>query len=101
SVRLGLEALAADAPDVVLIHDAARPLLTPDLIARVHAALATRDGAIAAEPLADTLKRDTGKRTIAETLPRTGLWRAQTPQGFRFAPLLAAHRRAATENTAH
>ncbi|WP_072391141.1 bifunctional 2-C-methyl-D-erythritol 4-phosphate cytidylyltransferase/2-C-methyl-D-erythritol 2,4-cyclodiphosphate synthase [Hyphomicrobium sp. CS1GBMeth3] len=97
SVRLGLEALATAAPDFVLIHDAARPLLTPDVIARVHAALAAHDGAIAAEPLADTLKRDTGRGTIADTVPRAGLWRAQTPQGFRFAPILAAHQRAAAE----
>lgn len=100
SVRLGLEALEAAAPDVALIHDAARPLVTPDVVARVLAALARHDGAIAAEPLADTLKRDAGGGVIGETVARSGLWRAQTPQGFRFAPLLAAHRRAVADAAA-
>lgn len=97
SVRLGLEALAARPPDAVLIHDAARPLVTSEVIARVLAALALHDGAIAAEPLADTLKRDAGGGRIAETVARAGLWKAQTPQGFRFAAILEAHRRAAAE----
>ena len=94
SVRLGLEALSADAPANVLIHDAARPFVAPDVISRVVAALAQRDGAIAADPVADTLKRARPDGTIAATVDRAGLWRAQTPQGFRFAPILAAHRRA-------
>jgi 2-C-methyl-D-erythritol 4-phosphate cytidylyltransferase/2-C-methyl-D-erythritol 2,4-cyclodiphosphate synthase len=97
SVRLGLEALAADAPDVVLIHDAARPFVTASLVERILAALEAHPGAIAAEPLADTLKRDAGDGTIGETLPRAGLWKAQTPQGFRFRAILDAHRRAAAE----
>ncbi len=97
SVRLGLEALAASPPDQVLIHDAARPFVSPDLVARVLSALATHVGAIAAEPLADTLKRDRGDAVIGETVSRAGLWKAQTPQGFQFAPVLAAHRRAAAE----
>ena len=100
SVRLGLEALEAAAPEVVLIHDAARPLVTPDMVARVLAALADHDGAIAAEPLADTLKREAGEGVIGETVSRGGLWKAQTPQGFRFGPILAAHRRAAAEAAA-
>lgn len=98
SVRLGLEALAtAAAPDVVLIHDAARPLVTPDLVRSVLDALAAHAGAIAAAPLADTLKRDGGDGTIGDTVARAGLWKAQTPQGFRFEAILAAHRRAAAE----
>lgn len=97
SVRLGLEALASSEPDVVLIHDAARPLVTPDIVARVLAALSTHRGAIAAEPLADTLKRGAGGGLIGATLPRAGLWKAQTPQGFRFGDILAAHRRAASD----
>ncbi|MGE0023951.1 MAG: bifunctional 2-C-methyl-D-erythritol 4-phosphate cytidylyltransferase/2-C-methyl-D-erythritol 2,4-cyclodiphosphate synthase [Hyphomicrobium sp.] len=100
SVLAGLESLAQAAPDCVLIHDAARPLVTPAIVARVLAALAEHDGAIAAEPLADTLKRDTGTGRIAATLPRDGLWKAQTPQGFRLAPILAAHRRVAAEGRA-
>lgn len=97
SVRLGLEALADRAPEAVLIHDAARPFVTPDLARRVLAALETHPAAIAAEPLADTLKRDAGDGTIGATLPRTGLWKAQTPQGFRYREILALHRRAAAE----
>jgi 2-C-methyl-D-erythritol 4-phosphate cytidylyltransferase / 2-C-methyl-D-erythritol 2,4-cyclodiphosphate synthase len=97
SVRLGLEALAGAAPDQVLIHDAARPFVSHDVISRVIDALGTYAGAIAAEPLVDTLKRASATGTIAGTVDRDGLWRAQTPQGFRFAPILEAHRRAAGE----
>lgn len=94
SVRLGLEAAAALAPDLVLIHDGARPFLEAGLVDRVIAALADHPGAIPALPVADTLKRGEAGRIIA-TVPRDGLWRAQTPQGFRFADILAAHRAAA------
>ncbi len=94
-VRRGLEALASHAPDRVLIHDAARPLLTADLVTRLLAALDEAPAAIAAEPVADTLKRASADGTIAETVDRANLWRAQTPQAFHFAPILAAHRRAA------
>lgn len=100
SVRLGLQALAAAGVAHVLIHDAARPFVTTDLVQRVLAALETHEGAIAADPLADTLKRDGGDGAISETVPRAGLWKAQTPQGFRFAPILAAHTRAATAGVA-
>jgi 2-C-methyl-D-erythritol 4-phosphate cytidylyltransferase/2-C-methyl-D-erythritol 2,4-cyclodiphosphate synthase len=102
SVRHGLEALAASAarPDHVLIHDAARPFVTPEIVARIVAALETNDGAIAAEPLADTLKRADDNGRIAETVPRAGLWKAQTPQGFRFAAILDAHLRAAAAGRA-
>jgi 2-C-methyl-D-erythritol 4-phosphate cytidylyltransferase/2-C-methyl-D-erythritol 2,4-cyclodiphosphate synthase len=79
----------------VLIHDAARPFLTDDLITRLLAALDGAPAAIAAEPVADTLKRAASDGTIAETVDRAGLWRAQTPQAFEYAPILAAHRRAA------
>jgi 2-C-methyl-D-erythritol 4-phosphate cytidylyltransferase/2-C-methyl-D-erythritol 2,4-cyclodiphosphate synthase len=92
SVRLGLEALAAESPpDRVLIHDAARPLVDGETIARVVAALDDHDGAIAALPVTDTLKRGEEGFT-AGTVDRTGLWRAQTPQGFRFGAILEAHR---------
>ncbi|MCH9049837.1 MAG: bifunctional 2-C-methyl-D-erythritol 4-phosphate cytidylyltransferase/2-C-methyl-D-erythritol 2,4-cyclodiphosphate synthase [Proteobacteria bacterium] len=91
SVRLGLESLAELAPDRVLIHDAARPFVDTATIARVIAALEHATGAIAAVPLRDTLKRGDDGR-IMETVPRQGLWRAQTPQAFRFADILAAHR---------
>ncbi|MFQ5764058.1 MAG: bifunctional 2-C-methyl-D-erythritol 4-phosphate cytidylyltransferase/2-C-methyl-D-erythritol 2,4-cyclodiphosphate synthase [Rhodospirillales bacterium] len=93
SVALGLESLAGEAPDRVLIHDAARPLVLEGVITRVLAALHSAPGAIPALAVADTLKRETGG-LVAETLERGGLWRAQTPQGFRFADILAAHREA-------
>lgn len=95
SVRLGLEALSALKPDAVLIHDAARPFVSQETIARVIAVLQSEPAAIAALPLADTLKRAGGNGTIAETIDRRGLWCAQTPQAFRFDAILEAHRRAA------
>jgi len=93
SVRLGLEALEAEAPDLVLIHDGARPFLDFGLISRVVAALRESAGAIPAQPVHDTLKRGESG-FIAATVERAGLWRAQTPQGFRFPDILAAHRAA-------
>ena len=99
SVRFGLEALGAAAPDVVLIHDAARPFVSQDIIARVLAALADHDGALAAVPLADTLKRERDAALVDTTIPRGGLWKAQTPQGFRFSAIQAAHRTAANAGT--
>jgi 2-C-methyl-D-erythritol 4-phosphate cytidylyltransferase/2-C-methyl-D-erythritol 2,4-cyclodiphosphate synthase len=99
SVLHGLEALAAaEAPDLVAIHDAARPFIRPDEIEACVAAAAASgiDGAVLGIPLADTLKKVGEDGTITETLPRSRLWRAQTPQVFRFRPLLAAHRAAAS-----
>ena len=97
SVRLGLESLAGDAPDLVLIHDAARPFVDAATISRVRDALETSDGAIAALPVHDTIKREGEDRTIETTIPRDALWRAQTPQGFAFPKILAAHKAAAGE----
>ncbi len=95
SVRNGLQALKAHAPDLVLIHDAVRPFVTRQILDRVIEALSQAPGAIAALPVADTLKRaDAGSR-ITGTIDRDGLWRAQTPQGFRFPDILAAHEAAA------
>lgn len=94
SVRAGLEALASggDPPGAVLVHDAARPLVPEGTVAAVLDALAAgADGAIPALPVTDTLKRGDGAGGVAETVPREGLWRAQTPQGFRFGALLGAH----------
>jgi 2-C-methyl-D-erythritol 4-phosphate cytidylyltransferase / 2-C-methyl-D-erythritol 2,4-cyclodiphosphate synthase len=90
SVRAGLEALAEDPPDVVLIHDGARPLVSRAMIDRVLAALDTHDGAAPALPVTDALWRGDG--LVTGTQDRAGLWRAQTPQGFRFPAILAAHR---------
>ncbi len=92
SVRAGLEALAPFAPELVLIHDVARPCVTHDLIARVVEALATADAAAPALQVTDALWRGEDGR-VAGTVDRTGLWRAQTPQGFRFPLILDAHRR--------
>jgi 2-C-methyl-D-erythritol 4-phosphate cytidylyltransferase/2-C-methyl-D-erythritol 2,4-cyclodiphosphate synthase len=92
SVRNGLEALEAHAPDFVLIHDAARPLVSASVVRWVVAALA--DGAHAAIPVlpvSDSLKRREGDSWTS--VSREGLFRAQTPQGFRFREILAAHRK--------
>jgi 2-C-methyl-D-erythritol 4-phosphate cytidylyltransferase/2-C-methyl-D-erythritol 2,4-cyclodiphosphate synthase len=94
SVRSGLESLADDAPDLVLIHDGARPFLDRRVIDRVLGGLAAHQGAIAALPVRDTVKRGDGAR-IAATIDRSALWRAQTPQGFHYRPILGAHRAAA------
>jgi 2-C-methyl-D-erythritol 4-phosphate cytidylyltransferase / 2-C-methyl-D-erythritol 2,4-cyclodiphosphate synthase len=96
SVRNGLEALAALAapPARVLIHDAARPLTDAATIGAVIDALDETPGAVAAVPVADTLKRG-AHGLVGATVDRDGLWRAQTPQGFRFADILGAHRAAA------
>ncbi len=95
SVRLGLESLADANPDRVLIHDGARPFVAPDMVNRILAALDEAPGAIAALPMTDTVKREADGR-IAGTVERTGLWRAQTPQGFRFREILAAHKDASS-----
>ncbi|HKS05292.1 MAG TPA: 2-C-methyl-D-erythritol 4-phosphate cytidylyltransferase [Gemmatimonadaceae bacterium] len=81
SVRNGLEDMTADA-SIVLVHDAARPLVTDDTIDRVIAAARTGHGAVAALPVVDTLKAVDANGTITKTVDRAGLWRAQTPQGF-------------------
>ena len=91
SVRLGLEALAARPPRCVAIHDAARPLVDAAAVSRALAALDSHAGAVAATPVRDTLKRLAGE-TVVETVPRESLWRARTPQAFRFDDILAAHR---------
>jgi len=98
SVRAGLEALATHAPDVVLVHDAARAIVPRGTIPALLAALDAAPGAIPAQPVADTLKRATDG-VISATVPRAGLYRAQTPQAFRFGALLAAHQAATTEAT--
>jgi len=90
SVQAGLRALSGRSDQIVLVHDAARPLLSVDMVERLLAALPGADGAIAALPLADTLKRGT-EDWIDATVDRTGLWRAQTPQAFRADRLLAAY----------
>jgi len=97
SVLAGLRALSSAAPDFVLIHDAARPFVTRTVIgACVEALAAGHPAAIAATAVADTLKQVTPDGMgIAGTIDRSRLRAAQTPQGFDFATILAAHERAA------
>jgi 2-C-methyl-D-erythritol 4-phosphate cytidylyltransferase/2-C-methyl-D-erythritol 2,4-cyclodiphosphate synthase len=92
SVCRGLEALAESAPDLVLIHDAARPHLPPTVVDRLLDALAVNDGAVPALPVADSLRRGTS-HADAE-VDRDGLRRVQTPQAFRYPAILDAHRHA-------
>lgn len=94
SVLNGLRALETLHPTTVLIHDAARPLTPPQVIARVIDAATEHVAAIAATPVADTLKRGENG-LIVGTLDRTGLWRAQTPQGFAYEAIRRAHEDAA------
>ena len=95
SVRLGLEALALGGDvDLVMIHDAARPLIDAATITEVRRALEHSTGAIAAKPLVDTLKRGEGI-AITTTIDRANLWQAHTPQAFHFDDILKAHRAAA------
>lgn len=94
TVRLGLEGIADLTPANVLIHDAVRPFVSAATISAVLAALARSPGAIAGVPLADTLKR-CADGYVTGTVDRQNLYRAQTPQGFRYADILGAHRAAA------
>ena len=88
----GLKSLSDFETDIVLIHDAARPFADRGMIERIIAALADAAGAIPALPVSDTLKRVASTDDlIEETVDRAGLWRAQTPQGFRFKAILKAH----------
>ncbi|MBB4630533.1 bifunctional 2-C-methyl-D-erythritol 4-phosphate cytidylyltransferase/2-C-methyl-D-erythritol 2,4-cyclodiphosphate synthase [Sphingosinicella soli] len=89
SVQRGLEALAAFAPDLVLIHDAARPLLPHDVIDRLLSALAENEGAVPALPIVDSLR--TGETHADGEVDRSRLKRVQTPQAFRYAAIRSAH----------
>ena len=91
SVRAALNALAADPPDRVLIHDGARPFASPRVIGDVIAALGRNPAAAPALAVVDALWRG-ADGAVGVPVPRDGLYRAQTPQGFHFAPLLAAHK---------
>ena len=93
SVLAGLKALDAGRTDNVLIHDAARPFVDAGVIDRVIDALGIHAGAIPALPVSDTVKRADG-RTIRETVDRSVLWTAQTPQGFHYDAILKAHLKA-------
>ena len=91
SVRAGLAAIGPDA-DVVLVHDAARPLTPPDVVARVLAALAGgAHGVVPVLPVADTVVLVDDEGVVTGTVPRAPLRRVQTPQGFDRATLVAAY----------
>ena len=92
SVRAGLEAIAATGgADRVLIHDAARPFLSPSMIDQLLAALEQAPGAFPALPVADTLVKSTGN-IAGDIVDRSGLYRVQTPQAFHFESIIRAHR---------
>lgn len=91
SVRNALEALSDAPPDLVLIHDGARPLVAPATVARVLDALRLHAGAAPALQITDALWRGTDGQ-VSGTQSREGLFRAQTPQGFHFQQILSAHR---------
>jgi len=104
STRLALESFGNEGPSHVMIHDAARPFVDADLIARVAAAIGEADAVLPAIPVSDTIKRADGstKRAdgslnVLETVPRDDLHAAQTPQAFAFEKILDAHRRAFEE----
>jgi 2-C-methyl-D-erythritol 4-phosphate cytidylyltransferase len=96
SVRNGLEALPADV-DTVVIHDAARPLVSRELIERVIALARSGTGAIAALPATDTIHVVDDQGRIVQTPERAVLWQAQTPQAFPRAVIESAHRKALRE----
>jgi len=90
---LGVAATAIAPEDWVLVHDAARPCLSAAMLDRLIETLAEDAvGGLLAAPLADTLKRADAANRVAETIPRAGLWQAQTPQMFRYDLLLTALR---------
>ncbi len=97
SVRAGLEALLPRSPDIVLVHDAARPFASAGLIERAIAAAQKTGAAIPVLPVTDTVKRVDDAGTVEATLDRGALRLVQTPQAFAFPALLEAHRRAAAQ----
>ncbi len=97
SVRAGLEALVSQKPDIVLIHDAARPFVSAGLISRAVDAADRAGAAIPTLPVADTIKLVDGRGNVEATPERARLRIAQTPQAFRYDVILDAHRRAARD----
>ncbi|MBE7219106.1 MAG: bifunctional 2-C-methyl-D-erythritol 4-phosphate cytidylyltransferase/2-C-methyl-D-erythritol 2,4-cyclodiphosphate synthase [Caulobacteraceae bacterium] len=91
SVRAGLAALAGTAPEAVLVHDAARPLVAAAHVEALLAALEHAEGALPALPVPDTIKRADAQGRVLATVDRADLYRAQTPQAFRYPALVAAY----------
>lgn len=98
SVFNGLREISDLAPEYVLIHDAARPFPSVGLVSRVIADLSDAEGAVPALRVVDTLKQGDENNVVTSTVSRDGLWRAQTPQGFRYELLMKAHTQFADEN---
>jgi len=97
SVRAGLEALSPMAPDIVLVHDAARPFCSTELVSRAIGACAATGAAVPALTVTDTIKQLDADGHVAGTLDRAQLRAVQTPQAFAYPALLQAHRRAAMD----
>ncbi len=95
SVRAGLDALAAISPDIVLVHDAARPFASPALITRAISAAQAHGAGVPVLPVTDTIKMVDEEGRVISTLTRSALRAVQTPQAFRYPPLRAAHTLAA------
>ena len=95
SVLAGLIAIEPVGPEIVLVHDAARPFASRELVDRALAAVKATGAAVPALPVSDTIKSVDADGIVKETLDRSRLRAIQTPQAFAFEPLLAAHRRAA------
>ena len=98
SVCAGLETLSGQAPRLVLVHDAARPFCTPDLISRSIDAGRKSGAAIPALPVTDTIKQVSAQGTVVGTPDRASLFAVQTPQAYDFRRLLAAHLKARASN---
>jgi 2-C-methyl-D-erythritol 4-phosphate cytidylyltransferase/2-C-methyl-D-erythritol 2,4-cyclodiphosphate synthase len=98
SVFAGLQAIETAAPDIVLVHDAARPLLSQSLISRAIKIMNQASAAVPVLPVIDTVKQVDASGNILATLDRNELRLTQTPQVFSFAKLLDAHRRAAAQS---
>lgn len=94
STLLGLRALAAEAPEYVMIHDAARPFVSGGLLDRLAEVLSADCGVVPAMPVSDTIKRSDSLGRVLETVSRAALFAAQTPQAFPFADILRAHEKA-------
>ncbi|MBS2038810.1 2-C-methyl-D-erythritol 4-phosphate cytidylyltransferase [bacterium] len=97
SIRNALEALTCGPQEVVAIHDGARPCLSGDLLERLLAALDEAEGSLPMVAVKDTIKRVDGEGRVLETLTRSELFAAQTPQVFRYQAILEAHHRAHAE----
>lgn len=97
SVMAGLEALRDRKPERILIHDGARPFISPDLISRVAGALDQAEAVVPTLPVTSTLKSVDGTSTVTGTVSRDGLHTAETPQGFHFDSILGAHIKAAAD----